>query len=294
MHKIKIISRNSKLALWQAYHVRDKLISVYPDLIVEIIEIVTQGDKILDKSLDKIGGKGLFIKELEYALLDETADIAVHSLKDVSANLDHEFELITVLERGVANDAFVSNKYDTLESMPDGAVIGTSSARRIALLHKYYPNLQTKLLRGNLTTRLSKLDNDEYDGIILASIGLIRLGFGNRIKQQLDIKQFIPAIGQGAIAIEILKKRQDLLKFLAPLVDNSTTIAVNSEREVGRILGASCSIPLGVHAILFDEQIEINAIYFDPNDKSKYLTSQIIKPQSQYIEASIECAHGCS
>lgn len=290
MQKIRIISRNSKLALWQAEHVKEKLISTYPDLIVEITEVVTQGDKILDKALDKIGGKGLFVKELEHALLDQSADIAVHSLKDVSVNLDSKFQLAAILKRGIANDAFISNKYANLESMPNGAIIGTASARRVALLKKYYSKLQTKLLRGNLPTRLNKLDNDEYDGIILASIGLIRLGLKNRIRQQLDIKHFIPAIGQGALAIEILQERQDLAQFLAPLVDDETTITVNSEREVGRILGANCSIPLAVHATLSENEVEINALYSDPDNNGICYFSNVIRPKSEYLLASSECA----
>jgi hydroxymethylbilane synthase len=291
MQKIKIISRNSKLAMWQAEYVKEKLNAIYPDLIVEITGVVTQGDKILDKSLDKIGGKDLFIKELEQALLDGTADIAVHSLKDVSVNLNAEFQLAAILERGLANDAFISNTYDNLESMPNGAIIGTSSARRIALLKQYYPNLQTKLLRGNLPTRLNKLDNGEYDGIILASIGLIRLGLANRIRQQLDVKCFIPAIGQGALAIEIAQTRQDLAKFLAPLADSTTTLTVNSEREVGKLLNASCSTPLAVHATLSENEVYINALFADPNNNDHCYFASVNRPKSEYLAASTECAN---
>ena len=288
MQKIKIITRNSILALWQANYVKELLVAIYPNLKIEVMEIVTQGDKLLDISLDKIGGKGLFIKELECALLDKSADMAVHSLKDVSANLESDFELSTILKRGLASDALISNKYDSLENMPDGSIIGTSSARRIALLKKYYPHIQTKLLRGNLTTRLKKLDNNEYDGIILASIGLIRLGMEHRICQYLDVNKFIPAIGQGALAIEILKTRDDLRELLEPLNDEQSTLEVACEREVGRLFGANCSTPLGVHAKLLENKIYLNAIYFNL-DSNKCYESSIVASKNEYLQASIKC-----
>ncbi|MCE2706716.1 MAG: hydroxymethylbilane synthase [Proteobacteria bacterium] len=260
MQELKIISRNSPLAMAQANFVKEKINVLYPEFKIKIIGITTIGDKILDKALDKIGGKGLFIKELQQQLLDAEADLAVHSFKDVPVIGFSEFVIPAVLQRGDATDCFISNKYNKLEEMPDGAVLGTSSARRIALIKQHYPNLKIKMLRGNVQTRLSKLDNNEYDGIILASAGLIRLNLDNRIKQKLAANFFIPAPGQGAIAIEVLSSRLDLMLLLANLDDNDTFLATGAEREVGRLIGSDCSVPIGVHAYIIGPNMYITAI----------------------------------
>lgn len=263
MKKIRIISRNSDLAMWQARYVKSKLNFAYPKIEVTIVGITTIGDKILDRSLDKVGGKGLFIKELETALMCDAADIAVHSLKDVPVNLLAEFSLAAILKRDDATDAFVSNHYESLESMPSGVVVGTSSARRVAILSRYYPKIQVKLLRGNLPTRLDKLDQGNYDAIILASCGLKRLNLEHRIRAKLDIDQFIPAIGQGSLAIEILKSRSDLNDILQVLNDEESSDQAFIEREIGRHLNAGCSVPIAVHATIRNDKMELQAMVVD-------------------------------
>ncbi len=289
MQKLKIISRNSKLAMWQAEFVRGKLIDLYPHLSVDIIGITTEGDRILDKSLDKIGGKGLFIKELEFQLVAGTADIAVHSLKDLPANLIGNFSLAAVLERENPFDALISNKYKNIDDLPDGSIIGTSSARRVAILRKYYPNLKIKLLRGNLQTRLNKLDNDEYDAIILAVAGLKRLGLESRIVQILPDNYFLPAIGQGALAIEIYGDRDDLVQLLEPLNDYSSYRAVMAEREMGKYLNASCNIPIAGFAEVRGQTLELRAMLADIDD-ANYLTSSVVGCVEDYLELGQRCA----
>ncbi len=288
LDKIRIITRESALAMWQAEFVRTQLNSLYPRLLVEIIGVTTQGDKILDVALDKIGGKALFINELELGLLNYTADIAVHSLKDFSADVLPEFKLAAILKRGDARDVMLSTKYTDLAEMPDGGIIGTSSARRVAFLNKYYPHLTTKLLRGNLHGRIRKLDNAEYDGIILAQIGVSRLGLDHRISQYLSLDTFVPAIGQGALAIEILQSRSDLHDMLQPLADMKTTICTSCEREVGRLLGASCSVPLAVHATLANDNIILNAVFADIRSKHHY-TAQVSGNKHAYLELAHQC-----
>lgn len=289
MQKIKIISRNSKLAMWQAEFVKAKLIEHYPQLEVEIIGITTEGDRILDKSLEKIGGKGLFIKELEYQLIAGTADIAVHSLKDLPANLVGEFTLAAILKRENPFDALVSNNYQNLQEMPAGSVIGTSSARRVAVLRKYYPHLEIKLLRGNLQTRIAKLDNGEYGAIVLAVAGLKRLGLENRITQVLPDNQFIPAIGQGALAIEICNTRTDLISLLAPLNDSESSAAVFAEREMGRFLNASCNIPIAGYAEVRGDTLELRAMLAD-SEEQQYLLSSCVGCVDDYLEIGQRCA----
>lgn len=262
--KITIISRNSQLAMVQANFVKNKLEQLYPLLSVDILGITTQGDKILDVSLEKIGGKGLFIKELEKALLDSKADIAVHSLKDLPANLPDGFSLAAILERENPFDAFVSNKYSHISELPEGAIIGTSSARRRVILQNYYPHLKIELLRGNLQTRLMKLDRGDFAAIVLAVAGLKRLGLDARIKHILDTEQFIPAIGQGALGIEILSSRTDLFSLLAPLSDTTTFDCVSSERAFGKSLNASCNIPIAAYAKIEDNTLKLNTFFADP------------------------------
>ncbi len=243
MEKIKIGTRASKLALWQAEFIAQELSKKFP---VEIIKIQTTGDKILDAPLAKIGGKGLFTKEIEIALLENEIDLAVHSLKDVPSELPAGFEIAAVTKRTQPFDAFVSNKFSTLKSLPSGAVIGTSSLRRAAQILNLRPDLQIKNLRGNVDTRLKKLDCGEFDAIILAAAGLERLGYGGRIKQILT--EIIPAAGQGALAIEIRTgdlKIRDAVKFLN---DAETCAAIKIERDFLKEIGGSCQIPVGIFA----------------------------------------------
>lgn len=248
MKTLTIASRESRLALWQAEHIQTRLQELYPDLTVNILPMTTQGDQILDKTLSKIGGKGLFVKELETALLDGRADIAVHSAKDVPMVLPAGFTLAAICEREDARDAFVSNQYEALADLPEGAVVGTASLRREAQIRARFPYLQIKPLRGNVQTRLRKLDEGEFDAIILASAGLIRLDLAHRITSFIDVSDSLPAPGQGALAIEISAARPDLLGVLAPLNHASTAACVLAERTLSRFLGGSCQIPLGAYA----------------------------------------------
>lgn len=290
MQKIRIISRNSQLAMWQANHVKEKLIKASPDLAVEIIGITTEGDRILDKSLEKIGGKGLFIKELEYQLLNGNADIAVHSLKDLPAKLPSEFILAAILPRENPHDAFVSNNYQSIDELPNGAVIGTSSARRSAILRKYYPQLQIKLLRGNLQTRLAKLDNGDYDGIILAVAGLKRLNLESRIREILTSERFIPAIGQGVLAVEVTSNRkEELLPLLEKIEDLDTRKLVSAEREMGSFMNASCNIPIAGYAKIANNQLLLSALIADP-DGSAFYTAEISGNSDDYLQIGQKCA----
>jgi len=289
MQTLRIISRNSPLALRQAELVKCRLNTLYPDLRMSIFGVTTLGDKILDKSLDKIGGKGLFIKELELALLEGRAEIAVHSLKDLPANLLPEFSLAAILEREDASDAFVSNSYPSLDSMPETMVIGTSSLRRVAFLKRYYPKLTTKLLRGNFQTRLKKLDEGEYDGIIVATAGLNRLNLAGRIRESLSVELFIPAIGQGALAVEILANNLELNNLLAPLTDPNTFIEVVAEREVGRYLKASCSVPIAVHARIRGNQFRLKAMVAD-SEEDIFCFAEVVTVRNNYMEAALDCA----
>jgi hydroxymethylbilane synthase len=214
--------------------------------------MTTRGDQILDRPLAKIGGKGLFVKELETALLDRRADIAVHSMKDVPMEMTDPFALVTISEREVPLDAFVSNRYDSLEDMPPGAVVGTSSLRRESQLHAEFPYLAVTSLRGNLDTRLRKLDEGQYDAIILAAAGLTRLGLGERIRAVLPAEVSLPAAGQGALGIEALSDRPEVAAWMAPLNDATTSACVRAERAVARALAGSCEVPLGAFAVAQD------------------------------------------
>jgi hydroxymethylbilane synthase len=259
-----IATRESALALWQAHHVRDRLMSLHPGLQVELLGMTTQGDQILDVTLNKIGGKGLFVKELELALLEGRADIAVHSLKDVPMVLPEGFALAAIGEREDPRDAFVSSKYRQLSELPPGAVVGTSSLRRESQLRARYPHLDIQPLRGNVNTRLRKLDEGLYDAIILAAAGLKRLGFADRIAALLEPEQSLPAAGQGALGIEIRSDREDLLPILAPLHHPETAACVRAEREVSRQLGGSCQVPLGAYAIIRNEHLYLRGFVAQP------------------------------
>lgn len=268
LKKLTIATRASRLALWQAHHVRDLLISTFPELQVELLELTTKGDQILDRTLSKIGGKGLFIKELEAALLDGRADIAVHSLKDVPVDLQSPFALAAILERADPTDAFVSSRYHRLSDLPAGAVVGTSSLRRESQIRAAYPELVVKPLRGNLDTRLGKLDKGDYDAIVLASAGLERLGLGARIASRLEVSESLPAAGQGALGIEILESRNDLQEMLAELASPATTACTTAERAVSRALGGSCQIPIAAYATLTDNAVTLHALVASPNGKN--------------------------
>ena len=266
--RIVIATRQSRLALWQAEHVRDRLRGLYPDCRVELLALSTRGDEILDTSLAKIGGKGLFVKELELALAEGRADVAVHSAKDVPMELPPGFALGAVLEREDARDAFVSNKFDGLDDLPAGAVVGTSSLRRQAQLRNRYPRLRVASLRGNLDTRLAKLDRGDHDAIILAAAGLKRLGLGARIRSVLTIEQSLPAAGQGALAIEYRAERGDIAGRLAALNHRATELAVRAERAVSRALGGSCQLPLAAYASVSGATLELRGLVADPDGKS--------------------------
>ncbi len=248
--RIVIATRESRLTLWQAEHVRSLLRELYPECSVELLGMTTRGDQILDRPLAKVGGKGLFVKELEMALLDRSADIAVHSMKDVPMNLEEAFALVAIGPRETPLDAFVSNRYDSLDDMPPGTVVGTSSLRRESQLHAQYPHLAVSSLRGNLDTRLKKLDSGSYDAIILAAAGLTRLGLRERIRSVLPAGVSLPAAGQGALGIEALASRLEVAQWMAPLNDVATSACVRAERAVSRALAGSCEVPLGAYAEL--------------------------------------------
>jgi len=262
---LTIATRASRLALWQAEHVQARLQALYPDCHVALLPMTTHGDQILDQTLAKIGGKGLFIKALEIALLEGRADLAVHSLKDVPADLDAAFALPAILPRAQPGDAFVSNTYDSLRALPQGAVVGTSSLRREAQVRARYPHLQIRPLRGNLDTRLRKLDQGEYDGMILAASGLQRLGLQARIRHVLPVEQCLPAAGQGALAIETLAVRTDVQQWLAALACRDTSACCTAERAVSRMLGGSCQVPLAVYAQQHDGRLDVQALVALPD-----------------------------
>ncbi|WP_109059219.1 MULTISPECIES: hydroxymethylbilane synthase [Aggregatibacter] len=257
---LKIATRQSPLALWQANYVKDRLQQLYPDLIVELVPMVTKGDVILDSPLAKIGGKGLFVKELENALLNKEADIAVHSMKDVPMQFPEGLGLAVICKREDPRDAFVSNSYRTFAELPQGAVVGTSSLRRQCQLKALRPDLDIRSLRGNVGTRLSKLDNGDYDAIILASAGLIRLGLADRIASFIEVEQSLPAAGQGAVGIECRTDDVQVKQLLAPLADAETTCCVLAERAMNNHLQGGCQVPIGGYAVLQQGQLYLRAL----------------------------------
>jgi hydroxymethylbilane synthase len=265
--KIVIASRESRLAMWQAEHVRAKLALLYPHTPVEILGMTTRGDQILDRTLSKVGGKGLFVKELEVAMTEGRADLAVHSLKDVPMELPEGFTLAAILQREDPRDAFVSPNYASLDELPEGAVVGTSSLRRQAMVKMRYPHLTVLPLRGNLDTRLGKLDRGDYAAIILAAAGLIRLKMSHRIRMMLEPEQSLPAPGQGAMAIEVPADRPDLLALLAPLNHHETELAARAERMLSREFGGSCQIPLAAYATIDEQHIQLRAMVATPDGK---------------------------
>ena len=255
-----IATRRSRLALWQAEHVKARLEAVHAGLKVELLPMSTRGDELLDRRLNEAGGKGLFVKELETALADARADLAVHSMKDVPADLPPGFALSAVLEREDPRDAFVSNGYARIDEMPAGARVGTSSLRRAAQIAERHPGLDMRLLRGNLDTRLAKLDRGEYDAIILAVAGLLRLGLSPRIRSRLGVEDSLPAPGQGALGIESLASRSEVHALLEPLNDAETARCVQAERAVSRALGGSCAVPLGAYAEPSGSRLRLRAL----------------------------------
>ncbi|MDM0077841.1 hydroxymethylbilane synthase [Variovorax sp. J2P1-59] len=263
MSNIVIATRESRLAMWQAEHV--KALLQEQGHTVGLLGMTTRGDQILDRSLSKVGGKGLFVKELELALEEGRADIAVHSLKDVPMDLPDGFALACVLEREDPRDALVSPRYPSLDGLPQGAVVGTSSLRRVVLLRALRPDLRIEPLRGNLDTRLRKLDEGQYDAIVLAAAGLKRLGLESRIRQTFEPDTMLPAAGQGALGIEVRADRQDLIDLLAPLSSRNDWLATAAERAVSRAMGGSCSMPLAAHARWqSDGGLRIDAAWGDP------------------------------
>jgi len=261
-HTFTIATRESRLAMWQAEHV--KALLQQQGHTVHLLGMTTKGDQILDRSLSKVGGKGLFVKELEVALELGQADLAVHSLKDVPMELPEGFSLACVMEREDPRDAWVSSRFASVDALPQGAVVGTSSLRRVALLRALRPDLKVEPLRGNLDTRLKKLDDGHYDGIVLAAAGLKRLGLGERIRAVFDPEQMLPAAGQGALGIEVRSSRADVIQALQSLVHTPTLLAVSAERAVSRVMGGSCSMPLAAYATLAGDVLSIRATWGDP------------------------------
>ena len=266
---LTIATRESRLALWQAEHVQALLQQAGHR--VTLLGMTTKGDQILDRSLSKVGGKGLFVKELELALEDGRADLAVHSLKDVPMELPAEMRLACVMQREDPRDALVSPQYACLKDLPQGAIVGTSSLRRTVLLQALRPDLQIEPLRGNLDTRLRKLDEGQYAAIVLAASGLKRLGLGSRIRQFFEPEDMLPAAGQGALGIEIKTDRSDVAAALAHLVDVPTWLCTAAERAVSRAMGGSCSMPLAAHATLQDGQLHLRAAWGDLAEKGRLL-----------------------
>jgi hydroxymethylbilane synthase len=271
---ITIATRESRLALWQAEHVKSLLEARGHS--VKLLGMTTMGDQILDRSLSKVGGKGLFVKELETALDDGSADIAVHSLKDVPMDLPEGFALACVMEREDPRDAFVSNNYANLAALPLGATVGTSSLRRVVLLKALRPDVKIVPLRGNLDTRLRKLDEGQFDAIILAAAGLKRLGLAQRIRAVFETTEMLPAAGQGALGIEIKANRADLTAALAPLAHLPTWMAVSAERSVSRAMGGSCSMPLAAHAVWDGAQLRLNAAWGEPEEDKTSASSELV------------------
>ena len=280
---IVIATRESRLALWQAEHVQALLRA--RGHTVELLGMTTKGDQILDRSLSKVGGKGLFVKELEVALEEGRAHIAVHSLKDVPMELPAGFALACVLEREDPRDAFVSPRYASLNDLPQGAVVGTSSLRRQVLLQALRPDLRIEPLRGNLDTRLRKLDEGRYDAIVLAAAGLKRLGLEARIRATFDPATMLPAAGQGALGIEVRSERQDLINALAPLAHAATWLTVSAERAVSRAMGGSCSMPLAAHGTLVGGELQIDAAWGDPEAQAPLVRAQARGPVATLAQA---------
>ncbi|KOO56687.1 porphobilinogen deaminase [Rheinheimera sp. KL1] len=289
MNLVRIATRKSALALWQANFVKAELVAAHPGLQVELVPMSTQGDKILDTPLAKIGGKGLFVKELETAMLEGRADIAVHSMKDVPVDFPEGLMLHTICRREDPRDAFVSNSYQQLADLPQGAVVGTSSLRRQCQIKAMRPDLQIKDLRGNVNTRLAKLDAGEFDAIILASAGLIRLGFETRIASFLEVGTSLPANGQGAVGIECRSDDLVVQQLLAPLEHRETRICVLAERAMNRKLQGGCQVPIGAFAVLQQNELWLRGLV-GQLDGSEILRSEIKGQASQAEQLGTQLA----
>jgi len=280
MKTLRIATRKSPLAVWQAEHVASELRRVHPDLEVELVRMTTQGDRILDSPLARIGGKGLFVKELEVALLEDRADIAVHSVKDVPMELPEHLELPVILEREDPLDAFVSNDYASLDELPEGSRVGSSSLRRQCQLRARRPDLVVTDLRGNVNTRLAKLDSGEYQAILLAAAGLKRLGFQQRIRARLEPAVSLPAVGQGAIAIECRQGDEVVGPLIASLNHRDTSDRVRAERAFNRHLEGGCQVPLAAHAVLQEDRIRLQGLV-GAMDGSRILYAETDGPRQE-------------
>ncbi|MCR3892716.1 hydroxymethylbilane synthase [Aeromonas caviae] len=277
---LRIATRKSPLALWQANFVKDRLEALHPDLQVELVPMSTQGDKILDTPLAKVGGKGLFVKELETAMLEGRADIAVHSMKDVPVEFPDGLGLHTICEREDPRDAFVSNYFNQIDELPQGAVVGTSSLRRQCQLRAARPDLVIRDLRGNVNTRLAKLDAGDYDAIILAAAGLKRLEMAHRIAAFIEPEQSLPANGQGAVGIECRLDDHELHALLAPLEHPETRIRVLTERAMNRALQGGCQVPIGAYALVQGEEVWLRGLVGSP-DGSRIIRDEIRGPLAE-------------
>ncbi|TXZ88246.1 hydroxymethylbilane synthase [Vibrio cholerae] len=286
---IRIATRQSPLALWQANYVKDALMAAHPGLQVELVTMVTRGDVILDTPLAKVGGKGLFVKELEIAMLEGRADLAVHSMKDVPVDFPDGLGLVTICEREDPRDAFVSNTYAKIEDLPSGAIVGTCSLRRQCQLKAARPDLVIKELRGNVGTRLSKLDAGEYDAIILAAAGLKRLELESRIRSFIEPEQSLPAVGQGAVGIECRVNDQRVRALLAPLNHADTADRVRCERAMNLTLQGGCQVPIGSYALLEGDHIWLRALVGEP-DGSQIVRGEIRGPRTQAEQLGITLA----
>ena len=286
---LKIATRKSPLALWQAEFVKSKLENIYPDLKVELVKMTTQGDQILNSPLSKIGGKSLFIKELEVGIMEGRADIAVHSMKDVPYELPQGFEIGAILERESPFDAFVSNDFNSIQDLPIGAKLGSCSLRRIVQVKAMRPDLEILDLRGNVNTRLKKLDDGEYDAIILACSGLTRLGFDNRIKQDLSPDDSLPAVGQGALGIEIKANDHEISSLIKPLIHQKTQIEVNAERALNTALQGGCSVAIGAFATSEDSKLTLSGMVGNV-DSGEIIRIQETGETSKPIDLGIRAA----
>ena len=287
--EIRIATRKSALALWQAEYVKARLEQAHPALVVTLVPMVSRGDKLLDSPLSKIGGKGLFVKELETALLENEADIAVHSMKDVPMDFPEGLGLFCICEREDPRDAFVSNTFASLDDLPQGSVVGTSSLRRQAQLLTRRPDLEIRFLRGNVNTRLAKLDAGEYDAIILAAAGLIRLGFEDRITSPISIEHSLPAGGQGAVGIECRSSDPEIPALLAPLHHADTAVRVTAERSLNKHLNGGCQVPIACYAVLEGEQVWLRGLVGDPGG-GLLLSAEARGPQSAATELGVQVA----
>jgi len=286
---LKIATRKSPLAIWQAEFVKSKLENIYPDLKVELVKMTTQGDQILNSPLSKIGGKSLFIKELEVGIMEGRADIAVHSMKDVPYELPQGFEIGAILERENPFDAFVSNDFNSIQDLPIGAKLGSCSLRRIVQVKAMRPDLEILDLRGNVNTRLKKLDDGEYDAIILACSGLTRLGFDNRIKQDLSPDDSLPAVGQGALGIEIKANDHEISNLIKPLIHQKTQIEVNAERALNTTLQGGCSVAIGAFATSEDSKLMLSGMVGNV-DSGEIIRIQETGETSKPIDLGIRAA----